>query len=132
MSLGPGAKFPGGGLAATAYVPVGRPFFDNLIYAMWLILFSRLAVGWIVGRPKNNSKLRSSDGSCKGRKGNSLNPGRFICGLGGSGGRSESSCWHGVEGRKHHGAVILSHGRGRTDRVYLLSRVLMILVVLYN
>ena len=84
---------------------------------------------WIVGRPKNNSKLRSSDGSCKGRKGNSLNPGRFICGLGGSGGRSESSCWHGVEGRKHHGAVILSQGRGRTDRVYFLSRVLKILVV---
>ena len=82
---GPGTKFPGGRLAATAYVPVGRPFFDNIIYAIWLILFSRLALRWSVGRPKKNSKRRINVGCCKIRSDESSSPGRTNCRLGSRG-----------------------------------------------
>ena len=48
-------KHPGDRRASTAYEPGGRPFLDILIAALMLIILSRNAIGWIVGRPKNNS-----------------------------------------------------------------------------
>lgn len=110
-------KHPGDGQASTAYEPGGRPTFDNLIYALWLIIISRLVLRWIIGRPKNSSKRRTNVVSCKIKASDSSAPGRINCGLGGSGGRVGSSCWHGVGSRRDHGMTKLSQGRGRSDRV---------------
>ena len=127
-SLGPGTKFPGGGLAATAYVHVGRPTFDNLIGAIVLIIIIRNAVGWIFGRPRNNSKRRIKVVSCKIKAIDSSAPGRINCRLGSSGVRVGSTCWHGVGSRRDHVSTKLAQVRCRTDRVHFLSRLLRILV----